>query len=76
MKYNDYSRVLAPIIERTPKAVLAAIVVSLISMRGDADGNEVDLGDGGDLIVSGVIGEWNALHQAGIVPQRPPKVKS
>jgi hypothetical protein len=70
-KSNEYAHTIGSIIERTPKTVLAAIVVSLIALRGDSDGNEIAPDDSAS-IVSGIVGEWNALHRAGIIPQRPP----
>ena len=45
----------------TPKAVLAAIVVSLLFK----DGVEVD------VVTDALLNEWAALNENGIVPQKP-----
>lgn len=59
---NDYSLVLGPLFDKTPKAVLAAIVVSLLSQGGDHM----------DEVAAGLLAEWHTLYQNRIVPQRPP----
>ena len=58
---NDYAAEIAHY-ERMPKAVLAAIAVSFTSCGGDNM----------DGVTDRLIDEWWALHQAGIVPQKPP----
>jgi len=58
--WNNYAECF-PNYERTPKAVIAALAFSL-AMRLE-EGDEVRAGD---LLKE----EWNALHLAGIVPQK------
>lgn len=67
-KFNDYADVIDPALyAATPKAVLAALVVSLMSDGGDRF-------DDSDFDVNAKIREeWGILHGNGIVPQRPPK---
>ena len=61
---NEYATAIpGPLYEQTPKAVLAAIVVSLLSCGGDRM----------EDVEEGLRAEWEALHVAGIVPQKPPK---
>ena len=65
-KYNEYAEALDPqVYEGCPKAVLAAIAVSLLTCGGDT------LADGD--VTAKLAAEWDALHLAGIVPQRPSK---
>lgn len=45
-----------------PKAVLAAVAVSKVTTGGDWP----------DKAVAGILAEWWALYDAGIVPQKPP----
>lgn len=73
-KHNEYELMVGSQLYRAiPKTVLAAIVVSLINLRGDSDGNEIigKEGDGGE-ITRAIYDEWCALHTNGIVPQKPP----
>ena len=67
---NEYAAQLDywEVLYKAPKNVLAAIVVSLTSQGGDL------LGTPGFDPNKELIDEWQALHAAGIVPQRPPKV--
>lgn len=58
---NEYVAVLGPLFERTPKAVLGAVVVSLLSCGGD------DL----EQVRARLLNEWRVLHENGIVPQAP-----
>ena len=60
---NLYGRALgADLYERAPKAVIAAVAVSVLTIGGD------HMEDARDLFLR----EWWALYRAGIVPQRPP----
>ena len=59
---NEYVDVLGAVYADTPKAVFAAVAVSLLANIAG-----VDLGDVGAAIIK----EWGALHEAGIVPQKP-----
>ena len=59
---NKYSDVLGDIYDRTPKAVLAAIAVSL-ALR--------DAEDRFDKVEAVILEEWRILHQNGFVPQKP-----
>ena len=56
--------------ESTPKAVFAAIAVSLLTCGGDW------LEEGQEATRKRVIDEWTALHNSGIVKQKPPAVKA
>jgi hypothetical protein len=47
---------------RTPKAVFAAVAVSMVTNGGDHLNNARRL----------FLEEWWILHEAGIVPQKPP----
>lgn len=58
---NEYVAALGSLFERTPKAVLGAVVVSLLSNGGD------ELG----AVRAKLINEWRILHENGIVPQAP-----
>lgn len=58
---NEYAAALGQLFERTPKAVLGAVVVSLLSNGGD------DL----ESVPARLINEWRILHENGIVPQAP-----
>ena len=63
-KSNNYSEVIGDhLYAAIPKAVLAAVVVSLLSNGGDHF----------EDVEAKLVEEWGALHVAGIVPQRPPK---
>jgi hypothetical protein len=52
-----------PMLDKTPKAVIAAVVVSLLSSGGDEF----------DQVAWRFLSEWRTLHDNGIVPQRPPR---
>lgn len=60
-KHNEYAARLDEIYARTPKAVLAAIAVSMLSSGGDHMEGVADR----------VLDEWRVLYLNGIVPQRP-----
>lgn len=53
--------------ERVPKAVFAAIAVSLLTCGGDF------LDEGQEATRKRVLDEWTALHSNGIVRQKPIK---
>jgi hypothetical protein len=69
---NEYADVVRSIYDRTPKAVFAALAVSLMACRDNGEGETGD--SGGDAILEALLEEWSILHENGIVPQRPPKV--
>jgi hypothetical protein len=62
-KHNEYNLLLGSLYEKIPKAVFAAIAVSVITQGGDY------LDEASALILD----EWKVLYQNGIVPQCPPK---
>lgn len=65
---NEYMRQInSGLYEDTPKAVFAALVVSFLDRLSGGDAHDID---------AEIIKEWNALHTAGIVSQKPPKVQS
>jgi hypothetical protein len=60
---NEYAQQLRSRYAKTPKAVLAAVVVSLLvkqSGKEDFDG-----------VLDAFVQEWAILHQNGIVSQKP-----
>ena len=59
---NEYAAALGGLYARIPKAVFAAVAVSVLT------GCEDDLGEARELIVK----EWRLLHGLGIIPQAPP----
>lgn len=61
-KPNEYQRELGPLYDAAPKAVFAAVVVSLLSCGGD------DMAG----VAEKFRKEWETLHDNGIVPQRAP----
>ena len=61
--WNEYAGALGPLLDATPKNVLAAIAVSSLTCGGDY------LEEAQERLLT----EWWALYRAGIVPQRPPK---
>jgi hypothetical protein len=58
---NEYSRVLGPLYERMPKAVLAAVAVSFAHR----------MSGGFDAVPSTVMDEWQTLFDNGLVTQKP-----
>jgi hypothetical protein len=58
---NDYAREY-PDFEKTPKAVIAAVAYSLAMMIE---------GESSDAASKLLRSEWQTLHRAGIVPQKP-----
>ena len=66
-KQNEYQKMISDgLFEKTPKAVLAALLVSEYVNRLDLKGVDID---------NNIINEWQTLYQNGIVPQRPPNNK-
>ena len=61
-KSNDYARQLNEIYDKTPKAVFAAVVVSLLTSGGDYP----------ERALGGFLEEWRVLYINGIIPQKPP----
>lgn len=59
---NQYARELGAVYGDMPKAVLAAVAVSALTVGGDHL----------DKATVRVVTEWDALHAAGIVPQPVP----
>lgn len=69
--YNEYADALGTrFYDQTPKAVFAAIAVSALA-KG-ADGLLTREWPPAELQAL-VLHEWRALHENGIVPQKPPK---
>jgi hypothetical protein len=60
-RHNEYAAVLGKMFEECPKAVLAAIAVSALTVGGDY------LSEAQQRLAD----EWLALFEAGIVPQKP-----
>ena len=60
--HNEYSQVFGPSYDKTPKAVYAAIALSLANRL---------MGDNFDLATKEVFREWSTLHENGIIPQSP-----
>jgi len=59
---NEYAAALRGLYATTPKAVFAAVAVSVLTGCRD------DLGEARELMVK----EWRLLHGLGIIPQAPP----
>lgn len=59
---NEYAREIRDVYDDMPKAVLAAIAVSALTVGGDRL----------DAATVRVVTEWDTLHAAGIVPQPVP----
>jgi hypothetical protein len=69
--HNEYAEALndaGRLFENTPKAVLGAMVVSLMTCGGDT------IDDTGALRER-FLEEWAALHNCGIIPQKPIKAR-
>jgi len=65
-RHNEYLPVLGKLYDDTPKAVFAAIALSL---------SFIDIeGRGWEQAVTRLKAEWLALYNNGIVPQRPPRM--
>ncbi len=60
---NDYSQALSDVYNKAPKAVIAAVAVSMLTSGGDR------LYEARELFLK----EWETLHINGIIPQSPPK---
>lgn len=64
--HNEYEpRVPDGIFEKTPKAVWAALVASFLERLGIPVSDEAMQG-------AWIVEEWWTLHEAGIIPQKPP----
>jgi hypothetical protein len=62
---NEYSLAISGrLFASTPKAVFAAIAVSMLTAGGDSMERVNEL----------ILKEWQALYDNGIVPQKPPAV--
>jgi hypothetical protein len=59
---NEYAQVLKPRYGGAPKAVIAAVAVSLLLKEHDGKWSEV---------YDAFVKEWAILYQNGIVPQKP-----
>jgi hypothetical protein len=59
-KTNDYVTALGPAFDLMPKAVIAAVAVSLAARIDEADAAYI------------VLNEWRQLHANGLVPQPVP----
>jgi hypothetical protein len=65
MKSNEYADAISDeLFDALPKSVLAAIAVSFACRNGDF--NDVD---------NRILKEWMTLHENGIVPQKPLKIR-
>lgn len=66
-KTNDYAQEVAEIYARTPKAVFAALAVAFAhrTLGGDMESLAG--------VEQALLEEWKILHNAGIVPQAPPR---
>lgn len=65
---NEYADLIdSSLYEKMPKTVLAAIAVSFALRLAEDDFSQVQ-----DLLVE----EWDTLHTAGIVPQKPQKERA
>ena len=60
-KLNEYSELTGDLYAKCPKSVFAAIAVSSLTTGGDYI----------EIARDAVLGEWWALYDNGIVPQRP-----
>jgi len=60
--HNDYVEELGPLYHEIPKAVLAAVAVSLAAQMEHAEARRG---------VGRLLCEWDSLHENGIVPQYP-----
>lgn len=70
---NEYQRLIDPrLFEKMPKTVLAAVAVGFLSRLVES-ADELIL-DNPSRISFEIWDEWKALHQAGIVPQKPAKI--
>lgn len=70
---NDYAASLsAEFYSKTPKAVFAAIAVSLANQCNEA-GIDAIWDENEQALDALLLAEWTALHNAGIVPQKPPR---
>jgi hypothetical protein len=62
---NEYANMLGSLFEDTPKAVLGAMVVSLLTCGGDNP----------EGLEAAFLAEWEALYLNRIVPQKPAKAR-
>lgn len=60
---NEYAEAIREIYAQIPKAVLASIAVSCLTVGGDYINEATER----------VLEEWRILHENGIVPQKPPR---
>ena len=64
-KMNNYAEAISPeLYEKTPKAVFAALAVSLALQVN---------GENFEILDAGFLREWDTLYKNGIVPQKPPR---
>ena len=64
-KRNEYQETISPALyARTPKAVFAAIAVSLLANHSGVSFDQID---------QAIRDEWVVLHANGLVPQPPAK---
>lgn len=62
---NEYAECLGPLYTQAPKAVHAAVAVSVLTMGGNV------LDEARDRFRA----EWRTLWENGIIPQAPPKAR-
>jgi hypothetical protein len=70
IKPNDMTPEDGRFLERTPKAVLYAMLKHMAAAR---DGNSYDKSLTSGSYLKLMHEEWANLHDAGIIPQKPPK---
>lgn len=64
---NEYASMFyGDVYAATPKAVLAAVVASVVVNNGAQV-------EGGDSVDTYLLREWLTLHRNGLVPQAPPR---
>ncbi len=68
---NQYAGQLGELYRDTPKAVFAAIAISFAAMTVDS---AEELINDRSALREKLLEEWQALHTARIVPQRPPSL--
>ncbi len=74
-KRNEYAATLGKLLDKTPKAVLAALVVSYIIKEQEIDLTQKHAEDWHTTIQGELLYEWDILWSNGIVPQKAPRRK-
>jgi hypothetical protein len=63
--HNGYAAELGDVFAQAPKAVIAAVAVSALTLGGDCL----------DEAQARFLAEWQVLFDNGIVPQKPPRAQ-